>query len=464
MKNIKKVLIVAVSAFILCLLATGTYVFIQYQKYAEDFSKLKSASYDTVFFSMYPIENYDEADYTFFRGMNIVKSSAVISNSMILKKYMDIAAGTENIISTVYLGIDPVVTDAEDIFRITLENPDKMFEIVLAYPEIDYWLSMEEEECRKVWEKYRDLAGNVLGLENVRVYYFCNEEWLLCNPGNYEDTFLTNEAVSEILMCYSDYLHNNILDVNNFHERFDSAWELIARYRETPVDYPDLSETEIIFFGDSVIGNYTNSLSIPGVINGITGAAVFNCGYGGRSAAYGPKTSEPAPEIVRAFIERDLSGIPKESQAYAGIEDYLQTGEKDKEKVFVFNYGLNDYFEGLPIRSEDIYDISSYCGAKRTAVCALKEAYAEAEILLLTPNQTIAYDYGKEIRSEQGGILQEYVDALIVLAEELDVKVLDNYRQLPINMEKHWELLADGTHPNEQGRFLIGTRIAEAFD
>ena len=461
MKYVKKVLITAVIAMAICLLAAGTLVFIRYQKYAADFSKLKSASYDTVFFSMYPIENYDEADYTFFRGMNIVKSAAVISDSDVLKRYMDIAAGTENVIDTVYLGIDPVVTDTEDIFQITLENPGTMFEIVLAYPEINYWLSMDREACQKVWETYREFAGNVLGLENVRVYYFCNEEWLLCNPGNYEDTFLTNEAVSEILMCYSDYQHNNILNVNNFHDRFNRAWELIEQYRETPAVYPDLSAIEIIFFGDSVIGNYADSMSVPGVINGLTGAAVYNCGYGGRSAAYGPKGFESAPEIVRAFIEQDLAAVPKESQVYAGIEEYIQTGELNKKKIFVFNYGLNDYFEGLPIRTEDIYDISSYTGAIRTAVCALKEVYPEAGILLLTPNQTIEFDYGKEIRSEQGGKLQDYADALLVLADQMNVNVLDHYRQLPIDMEKHWELLQDGTHPNAQGRFLMGKLITD---
>ena len=459
MKKVKKILIAAISVLAICLLTAITYVFIRYQKYADDFSALKSESYNTVFFSMYPIENYDEADYTFFRGMKIVKSSAVISDSKILKRYMDVAAGTENIISTVYLGIDPVVTDTEDIFQITLENPETMFEIVLAYPKIDYWTSMEEEECRKVWETYREFAGNVLGLENVRVYYFCNEEWLLCNPGNYEGTFLTNEAVSEILMCYSDYLHNNILDVNNFHERFNGAWELIKRYRETPAVYPDMTDVEIIFFGDSVIGNYTDSMSVPGVINGLTGASVFNCGYGGMSAAYGPRNPKPVSELVKAFIEQDLEAIPKDTQAYAGIEEYSKNGVMSKEKIFVFNYGLNDYFEGLTVSSEDIYDVSSYSGAIRTAICALKEAYSDGEILLITPNQTMAFGYGEEIRSEQGGKLQDYVDALIALGDEMDVKVLDNYRELPIDMEKHWELLHDGTHPNEQGRFLMGELV-----
>ncbi len=461
MKKSKKILITIISALAVCLMAAVAYVCVRYHKYTEDFSTLRSASYDTVFFSMYPIDNYDEADYAYFRGMEIVKSSAIISDSKILKRYMDVAAGSGNTITTVYLGVDPVVTNTEDIFQITLENPGTMFEIVLAYPEMDYWLSMEENECRQIWETYRDFAGNVLGLENVRVYYFCNEEWLLCNPGNYVDTYNANAAVSKILMCYSDYLHNNILNVNNFHERFDRAWELIEVYRAQPADYPDLSDLEIIFFGDSVIGNYVDSMSVPGVVNGLTGAVVFNCGYGGKSAALSSNTQEPLPEIVKAFIEQDLSQVPAGAQVHSGIERYIQDGDFNKKKMFVINYGLNDYFQGLPVALEDPCDVASYSGAMRTAVLMLQEAYPEADILLLTPNRTIEFDGGEEKRSEIGGKLQDYAEAVLDLAEELDVKVLDNFLEFPIDKEKHWELLEDGTHPNEQGRFLIGTRIAE---
>ena len=84
--------------------------------------------------------------------------------------------------------------------------------------------------------------------------------------------------------------------------------------------------------------------------------------------------------------------------------------------------------------------------------------------MLLTPNKTIEFEGGEEIRSEVGGKLQDYADAVMTLADELDVEVLDNFHELPIDKEKHWELLEDGTHPNEQGRFLMGVRIAESID
>ncbi len=464
MKKAKKIIFVGICCLAVVILSAITYLGIQYTKWAEDFSRLKQEEYDTVFFSMYPTEYYEEGDYAYFRGMDVVKTSYAIPHTRIMELYMDVAVKSGNVIHTAYLGIDPQKARTEDIFQIVLENPATMFEIVLAYPKIDYWLAMDEEEYQAALNVYRDLAGNVLGLENVRVYYFCNAEWLLCNPANYVDTFHTNEEVSKLLMCNSDAEHSYILNVNNFHDRFNQAEALVEKYRKEPAEYPDASAWEIVFFGDSVIGNYVDSMSIPGVVSGLTGAAVYNCGYGGKSAALCEGTREPLPVIVDAFLLQDLSKIPKDTQAYAGIRQYLQQEHSGKENLFVINYGLNDYFNGLPVKSGNLYDVASYSGAIRLAVKAIRNAYPEAEILLMTPNRSINFDFGEGIQSEVGGSLQDYADAVLDLAKELKVEALDNFRELPIKKERHWELLVDGTHPNEQGRFLVGTRIAEKIE
>jgi len=446
-----------------------------YTKCSTDFSRLKEEEYDTVFFSMYSTENYEEADYTHFRGMNIVRTSYAIPDTRIMEIYMDAAVQSGNTISTAYLGIDPEKARVEDVFQIALENPGIMFEIVLAYPQIEYWLDMDEEAYQNALEAYRDFAGNVLGLENVRVYYFNHGEWLVCNPANYIAPFQTNEEVSRLLMCNTDEQHSYILNVENFHERFNQAQALVEKYRQEPAEYVNVSEWEIVFFGDSVIGNYQGSLSIPGVVNGLTKAAVYNLGYGGKCAALCEKTKEPLPVIVEAFINQDFSGIPKEAQIYAGLEAYSIATQKTAATqgqlpydgtpdMFVINYGLNDYFNGVPVDAEDPYDISSYSGALRTAVKALQEEYPDAQILLLTPNLSINFDFGEGVQSEVGGRLQDYADAVLALAEELQVEVLDNFRELPIRKNVYWEFLADGTHPNEQGRFLMGTRIAKKIE
>ena len=459
MKKFRVYLWICLSGIGIIAAAAITLGLILYINCSKDIARLKTESYDTVFFSMYPTDNYDEYHYSHYRGMTAVKTSYPMHDSRIMKWYMDTAIASGNEISTAYLGIDPIKVRTEDVFQIVLENENTLFEIVLAYPGMDYWMEMSPEDCQKAWETYREFAGNVLGLGNTRVYYFCNEEWLLCNPGNYEDVFQTNKAVSELLMCYSDDQHNNILNVENFHRRFNEAWRLLDKYREYPIEYPDASEWEIVFLGDSVIGNYTDSLSIPGVVNGLTGATVFNCGYGGKSAALSESTLESIVDIVDALIQKDTTNIPKEPQVYRGLEKYIAESDAAKKKLFVINHGLNDYFNGLPIDTEDAEDEASYRGAIRAAVKKLQEAFPEAHILLMTPNLSICFDFGEGIQSEYGAKLIDYADALIELGQELDVTVLDNYRELPIEKERYWVLLEDGTHPNAQGRFQIGNRI-----
>lgn len=464
MNRKKGILIGMVGGILLVILLAGTAVTVRYGKYVRDILQLREKTYDTVFLSMYPIDEYEEADYEFFRGMKLVKSEAVIENTKIMDLYMKAVTNTDNVITTVYLGIDPTSAYAEDIFSMTLRNPEISFEIVLAYPQMEYWLAMDEETSLHTWEQYRELAGNILGLENVRVYFFGNEEWLLCNPENYLDTFRTNSDVSLFLMCNTDYQHNNILNVENFHPRFNKAWEIIEQYSSTQASYVDASDVEVIFFGDSIIGNYVDSLSVPGVVNGLTEAGVYNCGYGGQSAARREMSDLSMAEIAEAFVQKNLTCIPEDKQIYAGMKAYFDEKDHDKKMVFVINFGLNDFFAGVPVETEDLYDEKSYSGSMRKAIKTLQTAYPDAEIILLSPNKTIQFNFGEDRQSEAGGKLMDYANAVQALAKELDVYLIDHYNDFPVVLEKYWELLVDGTHPNEQGRFLMGKNLSEKLE
>ena len=53
------------------------------------------------------------------------------------------------------------------------------------------------------------------------------------------------------------------------------------------------------------------------------------------------------------------------------------------------------------------------------------------------------------------------MNAILEVAREMKLEVLDNYHELPITEENWASWLSDGCHVNERGYFLIGTRIAE---
>ena len=62
-----------------------------------------------------------------------------------------------------------------------------------------------------------------------------------------------------------------------------------------------------------------------------------------------------------------------------------------------------------------------------------------------------------------GGPLEDYVNAEIALARELDLEVIDLYHDFfPHEEWEDWRLYSkDGLHPNEAGREKIVLEIAE---
>lgn len=461
MSKKKRLLFIAVGIALAVILAGAIFLFIHYQKIQKDFRSMENEVWDSLFLSMYPVDAYEEEDFYYYRGLQILPAEYSIPNGKVMRWYMKHAVECNEEISTVYLGIDPERTAKEDIVILIQENPQIRFEILIAHPKMDYWLDKSRTQCDKALETYQIFAEWVIGLPNAGTYFYGDEEWLVCNEGNYTDTFTTNKEVSLFLMCNSDYLHSYMLTQDNVAAEMQNMRNLIEKYRETGVAYPECGDYDIVFLGDSIIGNYTDSMSVPEVVKTLTGAGVYNCGYGGRSAALGKKDDLSMDMIAQAIIEEDIKGIPADTQVYAGLEAFFKREETDKKLMFVINYGLNDFFNGYPVQGSDAYDHYSYTGALRAGVTALKKAYPEAEILLMTPNFTVYYDYGEAVQSAKGGTLKEYAEAVISLGEELDVKVLDNFHELPINRDNFEEYLSDGCHLNERGRFLLGSRISE---
>ena len=110
-------------------------------------------------------------------------------------------------------------------------------------------------------------------------------------------------------------------------------------------------------------------------------------------------------------------------------------GAKEADRLcFAVNFGLNDYFIGLPADDDAYpYNSKSYAGALRLGVKLLKEAFPDADIFIMSPNFTSYYGYGSIPQSENGGTLRDYVAAAKEAAADMNVHFLDNYTELGIN-------------------------------
>lgn len=460
----KKKLMIALLA--LCCLGGLLTWFLLNRSYAlqrKDFQRISAETYDTVFLSMYPTDTYDVSDFEYFRAMTVLKTDYILSDFSDLKKYMRRIASSGNTISTVYLGIRPDKVTAAELSALIASYPSASFELILSYPSVDYWQQLSDAEYEKVLTSYCNFLSATDVLSTAHVFFFEAEEWLITNPSLYTTQWDLTADAARFVLTNSDTLHGFQVTADNAADRIGSLRSLTAALRTAPPVYPDLSDTAIVFFGDSVIGNYTDGTSIPEVIAGLTGATVYNCGYGGNPAAMKEDVLISLPGIAAAFTAQDLSVLPQDAQVYQGVTAYISDPPRTSGTCFVISYGLNDYFNDQPIASEDPYDITTYCGAIRTAVKTLSAYDADAQILLCTPTYTAYSIADKENAAGKNHRLQDYVDAVFCLSEELNVGLVDNYYTLGINESNSGSYLADKVHPTEAGRFLIAKQIIHAI-
>lgn len=442
----------------------------------RDLHRFSSHSYSAAFFATYNISNYSGEDFITYRGIPTLKAEYTIKKWKDMSKYLKEILSSENTVTNIYLGLDPVVLWEDShkdevqweknlercLVSYVTARPDVDFEILFPSSSLQYWMELESDQITERVEVFSRFIDNMHAYTNVIMYFIGGEQWLISNPANYLEDGQTNQDVSRKIFLHVFCDRNYQITQDNAPVLFDQLLSLVEQESESPTVYSDLSEWCMVFFGESPLDYYTASYSITGVVNSLSGAQVYNCGKGGTPATEDPGALLSLNRMITRFLEQDTEGLDEDNNFVVGLKDYMQESHEDKKLCFVLMFGLNDYFGGHPVENpEDGYDIGSYAGALRTGISTLKEAYPDAEILVLAPTYTAAFSGGTEINSEVGGILTDYVDATVRTAEEMGVHCINNYADSGINADNQIRYLADGIHPNETGAFLLGTQIIE---
>jgi len=443
----------------------------------DDLDRLYAEDYQCIFLSMFSSFHVNEDDFEYYRALTAVKVDYEFQSLKEISTFLEDGFLESNKISTIYLGLDPVKigknnhNDSKKYME-TLNSymlpfieryPDIVFEVLLSYPSLDWWQSLKEKQILPIQRIYLDIVSALQTLPNIKIFYLGHNEWLIGNPDNYETNNTCTPDISKLIFlltfCDSKYQTNTLI----LEEQLSQLNTLIEDSSFCKnIDYSNYS---FVFFGDSIIGNYSGSLSIPGVVKAYTNSQVYNCGYGGLSASEYAPGSMSFPTLVEAFLSGDCNAIPQDKQAYTGIMEYWQTNAIDTDKIcFFINFGLNDYFNGCAIENINLYDITSYAGALRTGILNLQTAYPEAKIVLMTPTYTILFTNGTEHNGESGGILTDYVAATFSIADELSIHLKNNYEDLGIHAENYGQYLSDGCHLNEAGRYMLGRQIVELLN
>lgn len=443
---------------------------------AADLSRISGETYSAALLSMHSTVYFTEADFLKFRGLDTLVASHALRDTKEFSRYIDAILDSGNPVTDLFLCPDPGLLweaagegkklweqDLErDLCSAVEKNPAISFSVLLPYPYIGYWLELEADKLSTLLGLYRSLADMLNRYPNAKVFFPGAEPWLNLNPANYEETFFdANVVITGSLLrhvfCDGDYA---------VPREEASCWaklsETIAREKESPTKYADLSSWHLVFFGDSVLGNWPGSFSIPGYVNGLSDAAVSNFAISGTSASCLPGIErQDFPRVVERFLTENVA-VSENGSLFVSDSPEEETG---RNLCFLIQYGFNDYFDGAPVEnSEDAWDIRSFKGGLRTCLARLREAFPEAPCILMTPTHTSVFQNGMEINGPQGSPFSAYIDAIGEIAEENGAYLIDNYHASVITEENLDEYLSDGVHPNETGRLAIADRIIRFVD
>jgi len=427
----------------------------------KDHKILRESEYNCVFLSMFPTDSFNEEYFAYYRAEDVLILDSVIPDYKTLKSYLRDVNLSENEMTTIYLGVDPLKVSASQVLALQEAFPEVAFEVIPTYRRLSSW--KKDWQFEKSYNAYLSFIQGLLGKDRIRAYSFFAQEWLIADDENFQKGLLLTEPIAERIYIYSDGLHNQFFTHENVASIFDDFNELLTKTKKEGYRFPKLSDWDVVLLGDSVIGLFTDHNSIPELVSYLSGARTYNCGFSGSTAG----GSEPSSgvNVLRSYLSGDLSSIPAEVQAHVGFEKRLrdEADGSNKNVVYVLHYGLNDYFQDKLLANPlDPLDEETYCGAIRTMIETLKKERPDAKILLIAPNAATCYGGGMLPMGDNGATLPEYVDALLAIGEEYGIPVQDDYH-LVIPPETAARYLVDDVHPNENGRYKIAKELVNSI-
>lgn len=472
----KKICIISIIGVLLCLgLGIAGYFYLNRSGITEaDRMRLSTEEYQAVFASMYDISSFKETDFETYRGLKAVCLQGSLRGFGDFGQLKELVFTEGRTPQVVYLGIDPallwekaackeekwIAGMQENVFPMIEENSGVEFEITLAFPKLDYWTALSEaeiEECITVYQKTVELLS---GYDNVIVFFYGAQYWLICNERNYVNDFCLNAEMAHFFLLSTVCDKKFVVNSESMQGELSYLKDYVLQEQKQPATYPDFSNWEIVFFGDSIIALEDSSSAVPEVVEGFSKATVFDCAKGGIAASYSGEDEYYFPAITESFITGQTASYEAEENVVKGINAFHKTSSADNNLCFVINFGLNDYFQGYePDNRENSWDISTYGGSLRTGIANLQEVYPDAMIIVATPNLISFYDFGTLRTGEGGYVLEEYVDVAKQVAEEMGVLCMDNYVQLGVTQENSEIYLMDGVHLNGRGRLCYAKAL-----
>lgn len=428
-------------------------------KKSRDLQNLSQLPYDSIFISSYSLENYSAETFKAYRGLNTYICEYSYKTIPELTSYLDTIFNSNNVIDTVYIEIDPSLLfkkynnyeikprkGLDDLSSYITQYPSVTFEIILPTPSIMHWAALDETKLNQTLLFYQYTITYLDQYSNTLCFFAGNEEWLYLNPANYDSDYVPNSLVSERLICFV-FSRQISINLYNCEEKLLDFKKIVLQEQQTFSQYPNLSHKTVVFFGDSILGLQNGSYSVPGVINGLTNANIYNYAIGGTTAC----DLDPTTDTDNSFTDQ-LNKFLNRADFYTRDNTQFPYDEvKPQDMVFVINYGFNDYLEN--------FSTADYEQTLRAGIARISAAYPEAQIIIMTPYENIYHNGGIASVNEQGLNVQQYADVVIKIAGDMDITLLDIPSNLDINESNNSFYFDGGCHYNENGRYYLAKCI-----
>ena len=239
---------------------------------------------------------------------------------------------------------------------------------------------------------------------------------------------------------------------------------------------------DIVCLGDSNFGSNRTETGTVNLLEQKTGKRILNGAFGGSMMQnlYSSKTAYQSAlsmhNLAIAICNHNF-GVQKSAIKTLERTDYvgyfsatleeLSNVDFNRVEILIIEHCVNDYMMGTPIKNGvDAYDVNTFTGALRNIITMIKEKYTDLRIILVTPAycapiKTDGLNYFCDEYAYDVYYLEDYVNAELEVAKEMEVEIIDLYHGMDIHAGNYMDYLHDGLHYNDKGRELVSDIIAD---
>lgn len=227
----------------------------------------------------------------------------------------------------------------------------------------------------------------------------------------------------------------------------NTDWYLISNSKRSKFD-----GARVHLFGDGIMfglgsDDITNN-SIPALLASQYGMKVTNCAIG----------------------DATMGNYEDENLAERSILKQIQTATLSNADYAIIFVGTNDWKVGKATIGSSNTQINdtTFKGSMNKCISDIATKNPRTKVVFCTPIFRSRIEYGDNKNSDTYTVndryLIEYADAMVEIAQENHIPIIDLYRTSSINKYNSSIYLKDGLYPNDEGNKLLASKIISGME